>query len=71
MYVTVAMVTEAAGREDFEETIDLNRAFETSTSLDVGHHPFAQMEEDPDQTKKGHLYVKNSDEQQKLENKRR
>ena len=33
---------------DFEETIDLNKAFETSMAIDVGHHPFATMEENPD-----------------------
>ncbi|XP_071113143.1 protein GDAP2 homolog [Haliotis cracherodii] len=61
----------AEGREDFEETIDLNQAFEQSTALDVGHHPFAQMEENPDKVKKTSLYGKSSDEQRKIEMKRR
>nr|KAG5694500.1 hypothetical protein BaRGS_014231 [Batillaria attramentaria] len=34
-----------------EETIDLNKAFETSVAIDVGHHPFANMEENPDNSK--------------------
>lgn len=36
---------------EFEETIDLNKAFETSVAVDVGHHPFASMEENPDNKK--------------------
>lgn len=36
---------------EFEETIDLNKVFETSMAIDVGHHPFASMEENPDTTK--------------------
>lgn len=41
----------AEGVNDFEETIDLNKAFETSMGVDVGHHPFANMEENPDNKK--------------------
>merc|ERR1711971_606713 len=29
---------------DFEETIDLNKEFASSTVVEVGKHPFAQME---------------------------
>ena len=36
---------------DFGETIDLNKTFETSMAIDVGHHPFASMEENPDYRK--------------------
>ena len=39
------------GQGDFEETIDLNKAFETSVAVDVGHHPFAAMQEHPDNSK--------------------
>ncbi|XP_076445634.1 protein GDAP2 homolog [Babylonia areolata] len=38
-------------QNEFEETIDLNKAFETSVAVDVGHHPFASMQEHPDNSK--------------------
>lgn len=41
----------AEGHNEFEETIDLNKAFETSVAVDVGHHPFASMQEHPDNSK--------------------
>ncbi|ESO93247.1 hypothetical protein LOTGIDRAFT_232697 [Lottia gigantea] len=59
------------GHGDFEETIDLNRQFCTSTALDVGHHPFASMEENPDSVKQGALYGKNAADVRKIEIQRR
>ncbi|XP_050394787.1 protein GDAP2 homolog [Patella vulgata] len=59
------------GQDDFEETIDLNSQFCTSTALDVGHHPFASMEEDPDKTKKGTIYGKNNADVRRIESQRR
>ncbi|XP_060077351.1 protein GDAP2 homolog [Ylistrum balloti] len=58
-------------REDFEETVDLNKEFATSTVLEVGKHPFAQMEENPDDMRKTTIMGKTTEEQRKLENKRR
>ena len=39
--------------------------------VEVGRHPFAKMEENPDAHRKSNLYGKTSDEQRKLDNKRR
>jgi hypothetical protein len=41
---------------EFEETVDLNKEFATSTVIEVGRHPFAQMEENPDMHRKSNLY---------------
>lgn len=56
---------------DFEETVDLNKEFATSTVVEVGRHPFAKMEENPDLQRKTNLYGKTSDEQRILDNRRR
>ena len=55
---------------DFEQTIDLNKEFAQSTAVDVGHHPFANMEEDPDKVKTAKMF-NNTTEMKQLENKRR
>ncbi|XP_076079639.1 protein GDAP2 homolog [Mytilus galloprovincialis] len=57
--------------EGFEETVDLNKEFATSTIVEVGRHPFAKMEENPDTHKKTHMYGKTTDEQKEKDNKRR
>ncbi|KAJ8311064.1 hypothetical protein KUTeg_011379 [Tegillarca granosa] len=57
--------------DDFEETVDLNKEFCTSTVIEVGRHPFSQMEDNPDDGRKTSLYGKTSEEQRKLELKRR
>ncbi|CAG2239896.1 unnamed protein product [Mytilus edulis] len=57
--------------EGFEETVDLNKEFATSTIVEVGRHPFAKMEENPDTHKKSHMYGKTTDEQKEKDNKRR
>lgn len=56
---------------EFEETVDLNKEFATSTVVEVGRHPFAKMEENPDDHKKTYMYGKSSDEQRQQDNKRR
>ena len=58
------------GRVDFEQTIDLNKEFALSTAIDVGHHPFANMEEDPDKIKTAKMFS-NTAELRQIENKRR
>jgi len=60
-----------ANNEDFEQTIDLNKEFAQSMALDVGHHPFASMEEDPDKSKTRHMARHNSIEAKHAEVKRR
>ncbi|KAK3096670.1 hypothetical protein FSP39_002249 [Pinctada imbricata] len=55
--------------EDFEQTVDLNKEFGTSTVLEVGKHPFAHMEQNPDDRK--HVWGKTSDEQRKREMRQR
>ncbi|XP_069126491.1 protein GDAP2 homolog [Argopecten irradians] len=57
--------------EEFEETVDLNKEFATSTVLEVGKHPFAQMEDNPDEMKKSAIMGKTTDEQRQMENRRR
>ncbi|XP_005090009.1 protein GDAP2 homolog isoform X2 [Aplysia californica] len=57
--------------EEFEQTIDLNKEFAQSMALDVGHHPFANMEEDPDKVKSRHMAQQNTAEAKKLEVRRR
>jgi hypothetical protein len=56
---------------EFEETVDLNKEFATSTVIEVGRHPFAQMEENPDMHRKSNLYGKTTEEQRQLDNRRR
>lgn len=63
--------SEANSTQDFEETIDLNKAFETSCALDVGHHPFASMEENPDKNKAKVLQGISTKEQRHVEARRR
>ncbi|OWF51677.1 protein GDAP2 homolog [Mizuhopecten yessoensis] len=58
-------------REEFEETVDLNKEFATSTVQEVGKHPFAQMEENPDDMRKSAIVGKTTDEQRILESRRR
>ncbi|GFR86506.1 GDAP2-like protein [Elysia marginata] len=65
-----ALKNSSEGRVDFEQTIDLNKEFQQSTAIDVGHHPFANMEEDPDKIKTAKMFS-NSAEMKQLENKRR
>ena len=55
--------------EEMEETVDLNKAFATSTVVEVGKHPFAHMEENPDDRKR--LWGKTTEEQRKKELKQR
>lgn len=61
----------ASSMDELEETIDLNKEFGTSTVYEVGRHPFAHMEENPDDLKKNSIYGKTTEEQRKLENQRR
>ena len=56
---------------EFEETVDLNKEFSTSTVIEVGRHPFAKMEENPDMHRKSNLYGKTTEEQRQLDNIRR
>lgn len=56
---------------EFEETVDLNKEFATSTVIEVGRHPFAKMEENPDMHRKSNLYGKTTEEQRQLDNRRR
>lgn len=56
---------------EFEETVDLNKEFATSTVVEVGRHPFAKMEDNPDNHKKSYMYGKSTEEQRQLDNKRR
>ncbi|XP_055889502.1 protein GDAP2 homolog [Biomphalaria glabrata] len=60
-----------AGNEDFEQTIDLNKEFAQSMEADVGHHPFATMEENPDKVKASRMLRTNTEEIRKLEAKKR
>ncbi len=58
--------------EDFEQTIDLNREFAQSMAIDVGHHPFASMQEDPDKVKARHIIAHaNSKEARRAEQRKR
>ncbi|XP_041352655.1 protein GDAP2 homolog [Gigantopelta aegis] len=59
-----------ANHDDLEETIDLNQEFCPSTVLDVGHHPFSHMEENPDNSRHAGV-TKNNTEQKKLDSRRR
>ncbi|KAH9500144.1 Ganglioside-induced differentiation-associated protein 2 [Bulinus truncatus] len=60
-----------AVNDDFEQTIDLNKEFAQSMAADVGHHPFANMEEDPDRVKASKMQKTNSEEIRKFEARRR
>lgn len=56
---------------ELEETIDLNKEFGSSTVVEVGRHPFAQMQSNPDEVKMSTMSSYSSAEQKQLENKRR
>ncbi|CAG5117366.1 unnamed protein product [Candidula unifasciata] len=56
---------------DFEQTVDLNKEFFQSVATDVGHHPFANMEENPDVIKTSKMLQATSLEQRKKETRRR
>ncbi|CAL1537371.1 unnamed protein product [Lymnaea stagnalis] len=60
-----------AGNDELEQTIDLNKEFATSVAMDVGHHPFANMEEDPDKGKTSKMLKNNAADIKKMEAKRR
>lgn len=57
--------------EGLEETIDLNKEFGTSTVVEVGRHPFAQMQSNPDEVKKSTVSSYSTAEQRQIENRRR
>lgn len=57
--------------DELEETIDLNKEFGTSTVVEVGRHPFAQMQSNPDDVKISSMSSYTTAEQRQLENKRR
>ncbi|BFZ24838.1 hypothetical protein BsWGS_27877 [Bradybaena similaris] len=59
------------GSEDVEQTVDLNKEFAQSMAADVGHHPFANMEEDPDKLKTTKMMQTAAIEQKNLEIRRR
>ncbi|XP_025098493.1 protein GDAP2 homolog [Pomacea canaliculata] len=59
------------GIKDFDETIDLNERFMTSGAVDVGHHPFASMEENPDKNKTKVLQGISTEEYRRAETRRR
>lgn len=57
--------------DELEQTIDLNKEFGTSTVVEVGRHPFAQMQSNPDEVKITSMSSYTTAEQRHLENKRR
>ncbi|KAL5010400.1 hypothetical protein ScPMuIL_012705 [Solemya velum] len=67
---TVAAL-KCSGIEDFEETVDLNKEFASKSVSEVGRHPFAHMEEDPDKDRKVSMLGKSSVEHRRLEQRRR
>lgn len=61
--------TGSTEEDELEKTVDLNEEFGRSINGSVGQHPFASMQEDPDQRK--HRYHRSAHEARHIEQKKR
>ena len=55
--------------EDFEESVDINEAFQTSVA--VGKHGFSRMEVDVDARRRQHMNIDTSQENLRLDHQKR